>query len=170
MNLIFLGMPMSGKTIIGDSIAQKLNLLFCDIDNLIEEETNHTIPEIFEKHGEPYFREYEQKYIEKFASMDSCIVSSGGGAVTSKTKDTIKKYSYRIWLKCSNDELINRFNKNKKKRPILLNSTNIDNDLKTLYAGRKPLYAECSNVEINVDNKSASSIVHEILNHLNENN
>ena len=36
-------MPMSGKTIIGDSIAQKLNFPFCDIDNLIEKETNHTI-------------------------------------------------------------------------------------------------------------------------------
>ena len=60
-NLVFLGMMGSGKSSIGNLVSKKLNLPFIDIDNLIVENTGMSISEIFEKKGEDYFRNLEEK-------------------------------------------------------------------------------------------------------------
>ena len=43
MNIIFLGMPMSGKTTIGKIVAEKLHFTFCDTDEVIGEKNNISI-------------------------------------------------------------------------------------------------------------------------------
>ena len=60
-NLVFLGMMGSGKSSIGSLLSNKLNLPFVDVDSLIAENTGMSISEIFEKKGESYFRNIEQK-------------------------------------------------------------------------------------------------------------
>ena len=60
-NLIFLGMMGSGKSSIGDLVSKKLNLPFIDIDNLIVKNVGMSISEIFNKKGEYYFRNLEEK-------------------------------------------------------------------------------------------------------------
>ena len=60
-NIVFLGMMGSGKSIIGLLISKKLNLQFYDIDQLIEKELKMSITDIFEKKGEKFFREFEEK-------------------------------------------------------------------------------------------------------------
>ena len=60
-NLIFLGMMGSGKSSIGNLVSKKLNLQFIDIDSLIVENTGMSISEIFERKGENYFRNLEEK-------------------------------------------------------------------------------------------------------------
>ena len=60
-NLVFLGMMGSGKSSIGNLVSKKLNLPFVDIDDLIIENTGMSISEIFEKKGEVYFRNIEEK-------------------------------------------------------------------------------------------------------------
>ena len=62
-NIVFLGMMGSGKTSIGTLISKKLNLEFYDTDKLIEQELNLSIPKIFEKKGENFFREIEEKTV-----------------------------------------------------------------------------------------------------------
>ena len=60
-NLVLLGMMGSGKSTIGNLISKKLKLEFIDIDNVIEEEANMNITEIFLKKGENFFRNLEEK-------------------------------------------------------------------------------------------------------------
>ena len=60
-NLVFLGMMGSGKSSIGNLVSLKLDLPFVDIDNLIIKNTNMTVSEIFDKKGEDYFRDLEEK-------------------------------------------------------------------------------------------------------------
>ena len=60
-NLVFLGMMGSGKSSIGNLVSKKLNLPFIDMDNLIIESAGMSISEIFEKKGEVYFRNLEEK-------------------------------------------------------------------------------------------------------------
>ena len=65
-NLVFLGMMGSGKSSIGNLVSKKLNIPFIDIDTLIIENTGMSISEIFEKKGEDYFRNLEEKITLKY--------------------------------------------------------------------------------------------------------
>ena len=78
-NLVFLGMMGSGKSSIGNLVSKKLNLKFLDIDNLIENETSMSILNIFEKKGEDYFRNLEEKITLKTLKTANNVISLGGG-------------------------------------------------------------------------------------------
>ena len=60
-NIVFLGMMGSGKTTIGSLVSKKLNLNFFDIDEYIETKIGEKISKIFNKKGEKYFRDIEEK-------------------------------------------------------------------------------------------------------------
>ena len=65
-NIVFLGMMGSGKTSIGILVSKKLNLQFYDIDQIIEKDLGMSISEIFQKKGEKFFRNVEEKITLKF--------------------------------------------------------------------------------------------------------
>ena len=130
MNIIFLGMPMSGKTTIGRIVAEKLQFKFYDSDELIAEEQNVSIGAVIEKNGEKYFRTQEKRLIKNYLSIDSHVISIGGGAANKTTKEIIKKYTHRVWLRCSIEELVGRYKPNQMDRPLLYNTTNIEEELK----------------------------------------
>jgi len=77
--LIFLiGMPGSGKTTIGKLLSYELQLPCYDTDDIITSIEESSVPEIFEKHGEAYFRTLEKELIASW-KMTNCIVATGGG-------------------------------------------------------------------------------------------
>ncbi len=80
-NIVFIGLPGCGKTTIGEIIAERLDVNYCDIDQYIEIREGKTIPEIFE-HGEAHFREIESKAVEEVSKHSSIVISTGGGVVT----------------------------------------------------------------------------------------
>ena len=170
MNIIFLGMPMSGKTTIGKIVADKLNFIFCDTDELIAKEKKNSISEIIKKNGKAHFRNCEKKLIEKYAFINSHVISIGGGAVNMETKNIIKNYQYRVWLKCSIDKLVSRYKPNKDKRPLLYNIDNIETELKKTFAERSIFYAECANILIDSSGDCLDSLVDEVLLNINEKN
>ena len=69
-NLVLLGMMGSGKSTIGSLLSKKLNIHFFDIDNIIEEKMDMAIIEIFEKMGENFFRNLEEKITIKFLNSN----------------------------------------------------------------------------------------------------
>ena len=79
-NLILIGMMASGKSTIGRLLAKKLNLKFFDTDFIIEKRAEMKIVEIFQKKGEPYFRNLEKKIILNLLNKNNCVISLGGGA------------------------------------------------------------------------------------------
>ena len=170
MNIIILGMPMSGKTTIGKIVAEKLHFTFCDTDELIGEKNNISISKIIEQYGEEYFRQYEQELIRDYMSTDSLVISIGGGAVNMKTIEMIKKYRYRVWLKCPIERLVSRYKPNKQTRPLLYNTTNIKRDLKFSLSERMPFYSECANIVINSYNSPPHDLADEVLLNIHEKN
>ena len=170
MNIIFLGMPMSGKTTIGKIVAEKLHFTFCDTDELIGEKNNISISKIIEEYGEKYFREHEEELIRDYVSIDSHVISIGGGAVNMKTKEMIKRYRYRVWLKCPIERLVSRYESNKQERPLLYNTNNIKRELETSLSERMPFYSECANIVINSYNSPPHDLADEVLLNINEKN
>ena len=159
-NLVFLGMMGSGKSSIGSLIANKLQLNFIDIDNVIENELGLSIKKIFETKGENYFRKFEEKTTLKKLKSSSTVISLGGGAFSNKEirKEVIKNH-ISFWLNWSDDILLNRI-KNSKKRPLAFNSSK--NEIIDLIKKRSNIYSKAL-YKIECDNLTKNEIVKEIL-------
>ena len=81
-NIVLIGMPACGKSSVGAALSRRLGREFVDLDRLIEQETQKSIPEIFSSVGEAGFREIEARIIaERVTGRNRLIVATGGGAI-----------------------------------------------------------------------------------------
>ena len=160
-NIVFLGMMGSGKTSIGLLISKKLNLQFYDIDQIIEKELEMSISDIFEKKGEKFFRDIEEKTTLKILKKKWIVISLGGGAfINKKIREEILKNHLSFWLNWNSKTLIQRIKKNQK-RPIALKSST--SELIDLIKKRSVVYSK-SKYKINCEKLSKNEIVNEIIN------
>src|ERR1700723_4563124 len=79
-SIVLVGMMGAGKTSVGKRLAAKLALPFVDADAEIEAGAQMTIPEIFERFGESYFRDGERKVIARLLNGEQKVLATGGGA------------------------------------------------------------------------------------------
>ena len=84
MNIYLIGMPGSGKSTIGQILAQKLNKTFIDLDHEIAKETLMFVDEIFDQYGEAVFRKFETEALRRVGELENIVVATGGGVVTVK--------------------------------------------------------------------------------------
>ena len=159
-NLILIGMMASGKSTIGRLLAKKLNLKFFDTDFIIEKKAKMKIVEIFQKKGEPYFRNLEKKIILNLLNKNNCVISLGGGAfINEAVRKVSQKDNETIWLNWSLKTLIDRIKKNNK-RPVASNLSN--NELKDLLIYRSKIYSK-ANYKIDCENMQKEEIVNKII-------
>ena len=159
-NLILIGMMGSGKSTIGSLISKKLNTKFIDIDNVLENDSKMKISEIFEKKGENFFRNLEEKItLKSLNSTNSVISLGGGGFINEKIRKEVLKNNFSFWLNCDTQTLLNRI-KNSKKRPIAFNLS--DSELTELIAKRIKIYSEAQ-FKINCHKLTKTEIVKKIL-------
>lgn len=137
--IVIIGMMGAGKSSIGRRLAQALSLSFVDSDDEIEKAANLTIPEIFERHGEPHFRDGERKVIARLLSEGSKIIAVGGGAFENpQTRAEVVEHGLSIWLKADFDTLMARVRR-RSHRP-LLQTADPEETLRALLAVRSPNY------------------------------
>ncbi len=118
-SLVLVGLMGAGKSAIGRRVGAELTLPFLDADNEIEAAAGQSIEDIFSQHGEPYFRDREEKVIERLLLDTPSILATGGGAFMSeKTRANIKKHGISIWLKADIDILMERVGR-RDHRPLL---------------------------------------------------
>ena len=159
-NIVLLGMMGSGKSSIGYLLSKNINLNFLDVDKFIEKETDLKIYDIFQKKGEVYFRNLEEKTTLKLLKGKGKIISLGGGGFLNKNiRKEILKNHISFWLNWKNSTIINRILKSKK-RPVAFNSS--ENNLKRLINERSNIYAE-ANFKINCERLTKKMIVKNIL-------
>ena len=139
-SVVLVGMMGAGKTSVGKRLAARLGLPFVDADDEIEAGARMTIPEIFEKFGEPYFRDGERRVIARVLAAGPCVLSTGGGAyMNASTRETIARTGVSIWLKPDFDVLLRRVRK-RSNRP-LLQTPDPEGTLRRLLEERSPTYA-----------------------------
>jgi shikimate kinase len=140
-SVVLVGMMGSGKSSIGRRLASRLAIPFVDADSEIEEAAGMTIAEIFEHHGEPYFRAGEARVIARLLDHGPQVLATGGGAFMNRdTRATIRQKGVSIWLKAELDVLMKRI-KRRGDRP-LLKTDDPAATLTALIAERYPTYAE----------------------------
>ena len=142
-NIILIGMPYAGKTVIGKELSKILKKEFIDVDDLIEASFDKSIPEIIEDFGIETFRATEKNLIEKVSKLKNVIIATGGGAVTNKQNMVHLKENGTVFCLNRDKELIAFDNS----RPLCQNSEAFDK----LYQERKNLYQEYADYQINND-------------------
>ena len=159
-NIVLLGMMGSGKSTIGYLLSKNINFNFLDIDKFIEKEMGLKIYDIFQKKGEIYFRNLEEKITLKFLKGKGKIISLGGGAFLNKNiRKEILKNHISFWLSWNNSTIIKRILKSKK-RPIAFTSS--ENNLKKLINERSNIYSEAK-FKINCETLTKNMIVKNII-------
>ncbi len=140
-SIVLVGLMGAGKSSIGRRLAHRLGLPFVDADTEIEKAADLTIPEIFDRHGEAYFRSGEVRVVARILDAGPQVLATGGGAyMNADTRARIRARGISIWLKADLDVLMKRV-KRRGDRP-LLKADDPQAVLKRLMDERYPVYAE----------------------------
>jgi shikimate kinase len=139
-SIVMVGMMGSGKTAVGTQLSRLLSVPFIDSDDAIIAAANRSIAEIFERDGEPFFRQKETQVLERLLEGPACVLSTGGGAFMSETnRAMIAAKAASVWLRADLDLLWQRV-RHKTTRP-LLRTANPRATLRTIHEARGPVYA-----------------------------
>lgn len=137
--VVMVGMMGAGKTAVGRSVAAKLGVPFLDSDAAIEEAANLSVPEIFQRDGEIFFRKRETEVIARLLEAERGILSVGGGAyLAEQNRQNISRRGVALWLDADLDLLWNRV-RHKDTRP-LLRTRDPKRTLTELFEARTPIY------------------------------
>lgn len=118
-SLVLVGMMGAGKSTVGRRLAGRLRLPFVDADNEIEAAAGMSIPDIFEIHGEPGFRDGEARVIARLLESGPQVLATGGGAfMREETRARISDKAISLWLKADADVILKRV-KRRADRPLL---------------------------------------------------
>lgn len=157
-NIVLVGMPGSGKSTIAAALGERLGRPVLDTDEVIVREAGMSIPEIFERHGERYFRVLESRALEKCGAEHGVIISCGGGAVLDKSNLPLLIRGGRIYFVLRALDQLARDG-----RPLSENA-----DLAEMYRARLPHYLAFSDYSIE-NNATIDDAVDRILEDFNEN-
>jgi len=159
--IVLIGMMGAGKSSIGKRLAVRLGIPFKDADNEIEEAANTTIEEIFENHGEAFFRSGERRVIQRLLGEAPVVVATGGGAfVDLDTRKAINDAGIAIWLKADLEVLLARVRR-RSNRP-LLKGPDPEGTMRRLVEERYPAYEEAP-IHIHSREVSHDVVIEEVL-------
>lgn len=165
--IIFLtGMMGSGKTAVGQALAEKLGYIFIDLDRYLENWAGKTIPEIFRDEGEAAFRRMEHKIRHDPIMNDKdLVVATGGGfPLDSENRMWMKSLGVVIWLQAKPETILKRL-ENTSDRPLLPQPVNLSH-IEELIEKRAFVY-KMANYYIKTDDRPVDEIVREIMKRIN---
>lgn len=144
MRIFLIGMPGSGKSFWGKQWALQCGMPHVDTDRWIEENTGKTIQDIFQMHGEAYFRELETRCLRALCNnFDHAIISTGGGLPCYKQHmEYMKQQGLTIYLNVSESSLLQNLQKNTPVRPLFSGQADLKSFLRELYDQRAEFYQQ----------------------------
>lgn len=139
--VVLVGLMGTGKSTVGQKLAELLGLTFIDSDAAIEQAAQRKIGEIFDHFGEPYFRDGERRVIARLIEEGHGVIATGGGAfVNDDTRALILERAIAVWLDCDIPTLVAR-TRRRDTRPLLKGGDPTE-ILTRLHAQRAPAYAQ----------------------------
>jgi shikimate kinase len=157
-HIALVGFMAAGKSTIGKKLARTLKVAFFDTDDLVVDE-HGAVSDIFYNEGEKAFRNYEHAAIAHVLEGGvPGIMALGGGALTHEpTQKLLKKRAYRVFIKVTPEQVVERLRKSKRVRPLLGPTPSLSK-IKELYTKRMPQYAHADYV-VEADGMTTSQVV-----------
>jgi len=160
-NIVLTGFMGAGKSAVGNKLAQMLNREVIDTDQIIEEESELKIDEIFQEFGEEHFRELEKIIVEGVSELDGHVIVTGGGVVLDKGNiENLRKNGVIVYLHADPETIYNRV-KSETHRPLL----KVENPLQRitkLLEEREPRYAD-HDILVDTSNLTVDEVAEKII-------
>jgi shikimate kinase len=160
-NIALIGFMGTGKSSVGQLVAQQLHFTFLDTDHVIEARTNKSISDIFAHDGEPTFRDLEKKIVAELALRKKTVISTGGGLpVNPDNLASLKSHSLVVCLWASAEKIWDRVH-NQSHRP-LLNEPDPLAKIKKLLEQREPFYRQ-ADVLLNTEMRALKDVAQQVI-------
>lgn len=161
-NIYLIGFMGAGKSTVAKELVAAVGAKGVEMDQLIEDQQNMPITEIFERYGEKHFRDLETELLESLAKEENLVVSCGGGSVLRDENTVLMKENGCIVLLTAEPETIYERVKNSTNRPILNGNMNVEY-IRSLMEKRRERYESVADIRVATDGKDIKTICAEIL-------
>ncbi len=160
--IFLIGFMGAGKSSAAQALSERTGFPVIEMDAEIAEQEGMSIPEIFEKKGEPYFRGLETKLLESFTAAAPSIVSCGGGAaMREENVAAMHRGGVTVLLEASPEAILERV-KDNDDRPLLKGRKNVS-DIRALMDQRYPKYLAAADIRIDTSELTISEVCDEII-------
>lgn len=162
-HIFLIGFMGVGKSTVSSELSRLSKQREIDTDAQIVKEQKMTIPELFEKKGEAYFRNCETDLLERLKQTEEAlIVSCGGGMAMRKQNAALMKESgIVVWLTATPKTILERVRENQD-RPILKGNMNVE-FIAGLMEQRREKYEAAADIMVCTDNRTVEEICREIM-------
>lgn len=166
-NIAFIGMTGSGKTSYGRKTADHYGMRFIDTDEEIIKRTGMEISDIFNSHGEEYFRILEEKLISEAAETEGSVIAVGGGAMMSESnRRKISASSFCVLLDSDTDDICSGLSDVEVSRRPLLKGADLKTGLDKMFSQRRDDYFKVSDIIIRTRTKPFEQDLRKIIREL----
>ena len=166
-NIVMIGFMGAGKSTVARTLGEWFDMEIVEMDELISDRQRMSIPEIFEKHGEEYFRNLETNLLIELQKTSRTIISCGGGAaMRSQNVSEMKKNGYVVLLTATPKTILERVKENDD-RPLLKNHKNVEY-IAELMEKRREKYETAADLIVQTDEKNVQEICKEMITKLME--
>jgi shikimate kinase len=168
MNIVLIGYRGTGKSVVGELLARKLNRETISMDAEIVKKAGMSIPEFVEQNGWPKFRDLETEVAQELAERDNIIVDCGGGVIERPENiPALRSNGVIFWLQASVDVVVSRI-ADGTERPALIEGKTFTEEVAEVLERRTPLYSEAAQHIINTDDMTPDQVSDSILAILNQ--
>jgi shikimate kinase len=163
MNIVLIGYRGTGKSVVGELLALKLNRETISMDAEIVRKAGMSIPDFVEQNGWPKFRDLETEVARELAERDNIIVDCGGGIIERQENiSALQANGVIFWLQASVDVIVSRI-ADGTERPALIEGKSFTEEVAEVLDRRTTLYSEAAQHIVNTDNMTPEQVTDSIL-------
>lgn len=166
-NIVLIGFMGAGKTTVSDYLSTMFAMDIVEMDQVIADREEMSIPDIFATYGEEYFRNLETNLLIEMQSRKNTVISCGGGAALRERNVAEMKKNGRVVLLTASPETIYERVKDSDDRPVLNGRKNVEG-ISELMEQRREKYEAAADIVINTDNKNVLQICEELVQRVTE--
>jgi shikimate kinase len=151
MKIVLIGYRGTGKSVVGELVAERLQMKCIAMDARIVQRAGMSIPDIVENHGWTTFRDIESEVARELAGRDNIIIDTGGGVIERpENVEALKANSRIVWLKASVGAIVLRI-QGGTERPSLTGGKSFTEEVTEVLEQRTPKYKSAAQYEIDTD-------------------
>lgn len=166
-NIVLIGFMGAGKSTISEYLSTMFAMKIVEMDQIIAEREQMSIPDIFETYGEEYFRNLETELLVELQNEKGVVISCGGGVAMRERNVAEMKRNGKVVLLTASPEVIYDRVKDTDDRPVLNGRKNV-RGISELMEQRREKYEAAADIIVQTDHKTVLQICEELVQRLTE--
>lgn len=164
-NIVLIGFMGAGKTTISDYLSVAFAMDIVEMDQVIAEREEMSIPDIFATYGEEYFRNLETELLIEMQNQKNTVISCGGGVAMRERNVAEMKKNGKVILLTASPETIYERVKDSNDRPVLNGRKNVKG-ISELMEQRREKYEAAADIVVNTDGKTVLQVCEDLVQQL----